>query len=170
MQNQIQNIIFETEEINREGSRMVHLSVDGPWVLVWSKDWTLGFPHSSPVLLERANVLTCPTRVFFYFQLIRIRVNTNLSGFCCINFIFFVVGGPLKFPELSESFIETEQNLTEVLLQELQKELRKCLKGQASQSRIERRMCCLKSSSWERLKVRAYSHFSLYKKGHVGLW
>ncbi|XP_066019956.1 mdm2-binding protein [Pocillopora verrucosa] len=33
------------------------------------------------------------------------------------------VGGPLKFPELSESFIETEQNLTEVLLQELQKEL-----------------------------------------------
>lgn len=62
VQNEIQNIIFETEEINREGSRMVHLSVDGPWVLVWS---------GSPVLLERANVLTCSTRVFFYFQLIR---------------------------------------------------------------------------------------------------
>ena len=30
VQNQIQNIIVETEEINREGSRMVHLSVDGP--------------------------------------------------------------------------------------------------------------------------------------------
>ena len=71
VQIEIQNIIFETEEINREGSRMVHLSVDGPWVLVWSKDWTLGFPHDSPVLLERANVLTCSTRVFFYFQLIR---------------------------------------------------------------------------------------------------
>ena len=30
VQNEIQNIIFETEEINREGSRMVDLSVDGP--------------------------------------------------------------------------------------------------------------------------------------------
>ena len=30
VQNEIQNIIFETQEINREGSRMVHLSVDGP--------------------------------------------------------------------------------------------------------------------------------------------
>ena len=37
--------------------------------------------------------------------------------------IYFVVGGPLKFPDLTESFSETEQNLTEVLLRELQDEL-----------------------------------------------
>lgn len=34
------------------------------------------------------------------------------------------VGGPLRFPDLTDSFLETEQNLTEVLLSKLQQELK----------------------------------------------
>ncbi|XP_078365536.1 mdm2-binding protein-like [Oculina patagonica] len=34
------------------------------------------------------------------------------------------VGGPLQFPDLTDSFLETEQNLTEVLLCKLQQELK----------------------------------------------
>ena len=36
---------------------------------------------------------------------------------------FIVVGGPLRFPDLTDRFFETEQNLTEVLLRKLQQEL-----------------------------------------------
>jgi len=34
------------------------------------------------------------------------------------------VGGPLRFPDLTDRFLETEQNLTEVLLRKLQQELK----------------------------------------------
>lgn len=37
------------------------------------------------------------------------------------------VGGPLRFPDLTDSFLETDQNFTEVLLRKLQQELSKYL-------------------------------------------
>ena len=38
-------------------------------------------------------------------------------------FFYFSVGGPLKFPDLTDSFLETEKNITETLLCKLQQEL-----------------------------------------------
>ena len=38
-------------------------------------------------------------------------------------FLLFAVGGPLKFPDLTDSFLETQKNLSEVLLCKLQQEL-----------------------------------------------
>ena len=38
-------------------------------------------------------------------------------------FFWFSVGGPLKFPDLTDSFLETEQNINETLLCKLEQEL-----------------------------------------------
>ena len=49
------------------------------------------------------------------------------------------MGGPLRFPDLTDSFLETEQNLTEVLLSKLQQELSEYLLTKISISNIHLR-------------------------------
>ena len=58
------------------------------------------------------------TFYFFFLPLIEFKL-CYVSLLC----IFLVVGGPLRFPDLTDSFLETEQSLTEVLLSKLQQEL-----------------------------------------------
>ena len=53
----------------------------------------------------------------FYGKFIFLITVTLLLSF------WFSVGGPLKFPDLTDSFLETEQNINETLLCKLEQEL-----------------------------------------------